>query len=502
MPKLSLPVRLVLLVAGTTLPLIVFAVGLVFYNYEQDRREATQRVLETVRSIRLVLDAEMQRMTGGLQVMSLTNALRDRDFDSFRRIAIGFLEQYGKDGVVLVADRDGRQLFSSVMEDAASLPLRNNRDIVAKVFATSSPQYSDMFIDAVKKRLIVTVEVPVFRDGEVVSVISFSPPIEIFQALIEKQRPSRDWTISIFDREGLNFARVPNPQETLGKRASPTLYAAMSRAAEATVPTVSLEGVPLITSFARSSLTGWTVAAGIAESSLVGPLWRNLAITSVIGGLLLLIGLAFAVRMATAIARGEMLHDLLIEELNHRVKNTLAILQAIATQTFRSASRIEREKFEGRLGALAEAHNLLSKEKWEGSEFKDVIGRVLQPYLLSAPERLRLSGPSVPLSPRLAVVLSMILHEIATNAAKYGALSNDTGRVALDWEVTTEAAKPQLRLIWTETGGPHVTAPVQRGFGSRLIERSARDQLGGEATVDFLPHGVVCTITCTLEEKS
>lgn len=499
MPKLSLPVRLVLLVAGTMLPLIIFAVGLVFYNYEQDRRAATQRVLQTVRSIRLVLDAEMQRMAGGLQVMSLTNALRDRDFDGFRRIATGFLDQYGKDGVVLVADRDGRQLFSSVTEDTASLPLRNNRDIVEKVFATRNPQYADLFMGAVKKRLIVTVEVPVLRDGEVINVISFSPPIEIFQTLIEKQRPSRDWTISIFDREGISFARVPNPQETIGKRASPTLYAAMFRAPEATLTTVSLEGVPLITSVARSSLTGWTVAAGIAESSLVGPLWRNLAITSVIGGILLLIGLAFAVRMATTIARGEMLHDLLIEELNHRVKNTLAILQSIATQTFRSASRIEREKFEGRLGALAEAHNLLSQEKWQGSDLKDVIGRVLQPYLLSAPERLRMFGPKVPLSPRLAVVLSMILHEIATNAAKYGALSNDTGKVALDWEVITETAKQQLRLIWTESGGPHVTAPVQRGFGSRLIERSTRDQLGGEATIDFLPRGVVYTVTCTLE---
>ncbi len=500
MPKLSLPVRLVLLVAGTTLPLIVFAVGLVLYNYEQDRRDASQRVLETVRSIRLVLDAEMQRMTGGLQVMSLTKALQDRDYDGFRRIATGFLEQYGKDGVVLVADRDGRQLFSSVTDDTASLPLRNNRDIVEQVFATKSPQYSNLFIGAVKKRLIVTVEVPVFRDGEVGSVISFSPPIDIFQAIIEKQRPSQDWTISIFDREGTNFARVPNPQETVGKRASPTLYAAMFRVPEATLTTVSLEGVPLITSIARSSLTGWTVAAGIAESSLVGPLWRHLAITSAIGGLLLLVGLAFAVRMATTIARGEMLHDLLIEELNHRVKNTLAILQSIATQTFRSASRIEREKFEGRLGALAEAHNLLSQEKWEGSELKDVIDRVLQPYLLSTPERLRMSGPNVPLSPRLAVVLSMILHEIATNAAKYGALSNDTGKVTLDWEVIAEDVKPQLKLIWTESGGPHVTAPVQRGFGSRLIERSARDQLGGEATVDFLPRGVVCTLTCTLED--
>jgi two-component sensor histidine kinase len=110
-------------------------------------------------------------------------------------------------------------------------------------------------------------------------------------------------------------------------------------------------------------------------------------------------------------------------------------------------------------------------------------------------------GPEVPLSPRLAVVLSMIVHEIATNAAKYGALSNDTGTVTLDWEVTRQDGKPKLRLIWSENGGPHVVAPVQRGFGSRLIERSARDQLGGEATVDFLPRGVVYTLTCALENE-
>jgi two-component sensor histidine kinase len=495
-------VRLALLVAGTTLPLIVFATAIVFHNYEQDRKAASLQVLQTVRSIRYVLDAEMQRMTGGLEVLALTTSLREGDFRNFRRIALGFLEQYGKDGVVLVADREGRQLFSSVTPDTAGLPLRNNREMVEKVFATRRPQYSNLFIGVVKNRLIVTVEVPVIRDGEILYDISFSPPIEIFQTIIEKQRPSPDWTISIFDGNGISFARVPNPQETIGKRASPSLYAEMFRKPEATLQTISLEGVPLITTYERSSLTGWTVAAGIAESSLVGPLWRNLAITSLIGGVLLLTGLAFAVRMATTIARGEMLNDLLIEELNHRVKNTLAILQSIAAQTFRSASTAEREKFEGRLGALAEAHNLLSREKWQGSELQDVVDRVLQPYLLNNASRVRMFGPKVPLSPRVAVVLSMIVHEMATNAAKYGALSNDTGTVALDWEVITENAKPKLRMIWSETGGPPVVAPVRRGFGSRLIERSARDQLDGEATLDFLPRGVVYTVICSLEDKS
>lgn len=499
MPKLTLPVRLALLVAGTMLPLIVFAVGIVFHNYEQDRKDATQRVLETVRSTRLVLDAEMLRMTGGLQVLALTESLRNGDFDRFRRMSNGFLDQYGKDGVVLVADRRGHLLFSSATTDSAPLPQRNNVAIVEKVFSDKSPQYSNLFMGAVKKRPVVTVEVPVTRDGEVLYDICFSPPLDVFQGIIEKQRPSQDWTISIFDGDGINLARVPNPQDTIGKRAAPSLYAEMLRREEATLPTVSLEGVPLITSFTRSHVTGWTVAAGVAEGSLVAPLWRTLAITSVIGGVLLLIGLGFALRMATTIARGEMLHDLLIEELNHRVKNTLALLQSIATQTFRNASRAEREKFEGRLGALAEAHNLLSTDKWQGSDFQDVVGRVLQPYLMNNPERVRMFGPRVPLSPRLAVVLSMILHEIATNAAKYGALSNETGTVTLDWEVRDEASARMLRMIWTEAGGPEVAAPVQRGFGSRLIERSARDQLGGAATVDFLPRGVVYTLTCALE---
>jgi two-component sensor histidine kinase len=378
--------------------------------------------------------------------------------------------------------------------------MRNNIGIVEKVFTTRAPQYSDLFVGAIKQSQVVTVEVPVLRGGEVIYDLSFSPPIDIFQHLVEKQRPDELWTVSLLDAKGIVFARAPNPEETFGKRASPSLYDTMFDKPEATLSSVSLDHVALSSAYARSQLTGWTVAAGVAESSLVAPLWRNIAITGLIGGVLLLTGLAFALRMATTIARGEMLHDLLIEELNHRVKNTLALMQAIAVQTFRSSSRDERSKFEGRLGALAEAHNLLSQEKWQGAELKDVIGRVLQPFLLNNPERIRMAGPTVPLSPRLAVVLSMIVHEIATNAAKYGALSNDSGTVALDWEVTAETPKPRLRLIWTESGGPPVTAPVQRGFGSRLIERSTRDQLGGEATVDFLPRGVVYTISCTLEE--
>jgi two-component sensor histidine kinase len=496
--KLSLPVRLALLVAGTMLPLIVFAGFIIYRGYEKDREEAAARVLETARSIRTVLDAEMQRITGSLQVLSLTNSLRGGDFDRFARIASGFLEQYPPGGVLLIADRNGKQLFSTLTPDVSKLPLRNNLDVVRKVFDTGKPVFSNLFVGSVLKKPILTVEVPAIIDGKVVYDISFTPPLATFQALLEKQSPSPDWTISIFDGDGINVARVPNPQETVGKRASPTLFAQMFRKAEATFETVSLEGVPLITAVARSPISGWMVGAGIPNSTLVSPLWKNLAITIAVGILLMLIGVGFALRMASAIARGEALHALLVEELNHRVKNTLAVLQAIASQTFRSATKPEREAFDGRLGALARAHDLLSQDKWVGSGVHEVVHRVLEPYAVLGSKRVSIVGPKVPLAPPRAVMMSMILHEIATNAAKYGALSNDSGTIAIDWQLLSDPSGDKLQLVWVEAGGPRVTAPTRKGFGSRLIERGARDQLGGSATADFLPTGVVYTIDSAL----
>ena len=152
----------------------------------------------------------------------------------------------------------------------------------------------------------------------------------------------------------------------------------------------------------------------------------------------------------------------------------------------------------GRIQSMAAAHTLLSKSGWQSVGLDALVRNQLAPYATDT--NVTISGIDVMLIAAEIQAVARVLHELVTNAAKYGALSNDTGRVALDWEVIDENLKRKLRMIWRETGGPPVTAPVQRGFGSRLIERSARDQLGGEATVDFLPHGVVYTVICSLEE--
>lgn len=197
--------------------------------------------------------------------------------------------------------------------------------------------------------------------------------------------------------------------------------------------------------------------------------------------------------------RAELHLRLLVNELNHRVKNSLATIQAIAAQSFNGERDMNeaKEAFSNRIVALAEAHDLLTRENWEGAEMHDVAARVAA--LHGGDARFELSGLAVRLSPKTALSLSMALHELATNAVKYGALSTPDGRIQIAWGVAPEAGAPRLDLSWTERGGPPVKAPERRGFGSRLIERGLAAELAGAAVIDFQPEGVVCRIRALLE---
>ncbi|WP_296596107.1 PAS domain-containing protein [Phenylobacterium sp.] len=185
---------------------------------------------------------------------------------------------------------------------------------------------------------------------------------------------------------------------------------------------------------------------------------------------------------------------LLVDELNHRVKNTLATVQAIASQTMRTTAdpKAFREAFESRLLALSATHDLLTAANWRAADLCDVLLVELRPF---GESRYSTHGPDVDLNPAEAVALGLVFHELATNAAKYGALSNADGRVDVAW--TREDGR--LELTWTESGGPNVTPPTRRGFGSRLIEKSLEGQLAGKARLDFAPGGLVCRVGMPLK---
>lgn len=190
--------------------------------------------------------------------------------------------------------------------------------------------------------------------------------------------------------------------------------------------------------------------------------------------------------------------ELLISELNHRVKNTLAIVQAITRQSL-SGSEIDRrirDTLEGRIMALAAAHDALTRGNWETVALGELVANALQAF--SRDGRISIDGPEVGLQAKSAVAVSLAVHELATNAVKYGALSAPGGRVAVRWSVCDAGF---LLLRWIESGGPPVTSPAHKGFGSRLIAALAHD-LGGELKVDYAPNGVICEILAKLPKQS
>jgi two-component sensor histidine kinase len=196
--------------------------------------------------------------------------------------------------------------------------------------------------------------------------------------------------------------------------------------------------------------------------------------------------------------KAEKRQRLLTNELNHRVKNTLATVQSIVAQTLRGTVVGEdaRGAVEGRLLALSRSHDLLTRESWESAGLRDVAAQALEPYGAPGgqPTRVAVQGPDLRLQPKAAVALGMALHELATNAAKHGALSNGAGRVDLSWRITPSASGDRLRLEWLERGGPPVQPPSRKGFGSRLLERGLAHELDGEVRLDHEPSGVLCRI--------
>jgi two-component system, chemotaxis family, CheB/CheR fusion protein len=210
-----------------------------------------------------------------------------------------------------------------------------------------------------------------------------------------------------------------------------------------------------------------------------------------------IIGASKIARDITERRRAQERQKLLVNEFQHRIKNTLATVQAIATQTFRNSPG-ECDVFVARLHALAGAHDLLTSDNRHQAALVDLVGRALNPFQDKHRERFVIDGPDgIFLDAQKASLLIMVLHELATNAAKYGALSNETGHVRVAWEIPGGDPPKRFRLCWKESGGPPVSPPTQKGFGSLLIERALQNHLG-QARLDFDPQGLQCSIEISL----
>ena len=497
--KQFIPVRLGLLVAGMVLPLTVFAVVLVYYNYEGNRRTAYDRILQIARGVATNIDAEFRAAIASLEVLALSEALERDDLAAFRKQAEHFVKSHFPQSNVVVSDASGQQLLNTAAPAGTPLPRYVRMDALRRVFEKGDPQISDLLFGPVLRRNIAVVDVPVWRDGKVAYDLAASLPLSIFFDIIMRQRSDPDWTVAVFDREGTVIARSRDNEKFVGRPASPSLYAGLMNRFEGAFDTTTFDGTVVLSGFTHAPISGWSAAVGIPKSSLTIELWRSVAVLAAFGVVCLAFGTLFAVRLATQLARSQADRELLINELNHRVKNTLATVQGLVASTLRSAVSIaDAKKVMGeRISALGRAHDVLMQEHWESADLRELVLSIVQPYRTE--HRIDVFGPDLQVNPRAAVALAMVLNELMTNAAKYGALSQPEGRVQVEWSTTEDGSPAKLRMVWMELGGPLVQSPIRHGFGSTLIEQSITRELGGTLEKNFDPAGLICTMMLPLE---
>ena len=198
--------------------------------------------------------------------------------------------------------------------------------------------------------------------------------------------------------------------------------------------------------------------------------------------------------------RAERHQQMLLAELRHRTRNTLAIVKSIAAQTRQHSDSIDAfsRSFNARVQALADTHTLLFESNWTHSSLDQLIRQHLRPY--GGERRAELRGPEVPVRPKAALSLSLVLHELTANAAKYGALSTNHGAIGVEWQREGDAGNERLVIVWREAGGPEVAAPSRRGFGSEVVELTIQLEFNGEAIFDFDPKGLIVNMSLPLTD--
>jgi two-component sensor histidine kinase len=535
--------RLLLMALSLVVPAMIFMTLLARAEYAESRARFEQQLVATTRALVVATDRQVGQGQSVLQTLAVSPALASGDIPAFERQARAAVQ--GGDGWIVLVD-NARQLVNTRQPAGAPLPRIGLPDDRWRAIRAGRTSVSNLVLPKGQEQFppFVSIDMPVIVDGKLYDLAYQQSP-RAFASLFAAQNIPRSWTASIVDRDFSLVSRSRDQDRFLGRKASPEIQKAIAVQNEGVLLSHTLDGTPTLSAFSRSQASGWTFIVGVPRSELNRANWSSVGLLSLASALLLAIGAAVALLVsrdisaavrglavdAKAVAAGEVvplradrfveiaevrsaLHDsavqlrareaeeqrahqrqqLMINELNHRVKNTLFTVQSLARQSLgRPADTPGLAAFTERLMALARAHDLLTQSAWEGADLKEILEEVLEPYI----DRTVLAGPPTALSPNAALALSMVFHELGTNAVKYGALSTPEGNVTVVWHVDP-SARHRLTLHWEERGGPSVQPPSRAGFGSRLIAASLKSDLAGEARIDYRPSGLVCVITLSL----
>jgi len=494
--KASLRARLALLVAGAVLPLALGAGITIYYISAANNEAASARLLHLSRSLLSTVDARVETLIGAAQALSVSQELQNGDLEGFRRHAEAFLQSFNPSANFVLSDANETQLVNTA--DARGSGTRKNiaPEVIEahrEVFATGKPVLSRLFTSQVIGQAAVSVNVPVMRSGRVAYNLGLPLTSRDLSQLLIEQRMDESWTAAIWDRAGTVIARSRDWEKYVGQKASPSIYPAIMAQRDQVLTTVTFDGQRVVTAIAHAPAIGLTLAIGVPEAMLQAPQRHALLLILALSvGCLALSG-GFAARLAGQVLLADREKEILVQELGHRVSNLLATVQGIAAQTGR-ASNSKQEGFarlQERIAALARTQRIVTDHKWEAAPVRRVVEAALEPFL-GAASAIELTGDAqVSIGARTALAITLAIHELATNAVKYGALSIPSGKVRVSWKADN---RKHVILEWEESGGPAVQPPVRKGFGSTLLERGLTDSASGSANVEYRPSGVRCVL--------
>jgi len=522
-------------------PAILLMGALVANQYAEGQRRFATQLTAMTRALSLATDRQIGQGQSVLQGLAVSPALAEGDLATFEKQAREAV--VGREGWIVLMSQD-RQWINTRVPPGAPTPVSPLTPQTWREMTTGKSNVSNL-IPRPKGGPIVGVNMPVLVKGKLY-VLGYMQRPAAFHALMSAQVFPDSWTASIVDRNAALVARSRDQDQMLGKHASPDMRQAIAEANEGVVRTHTLDGVQTLSAFSRSPIYGWTFIVGVPRKELnravLGSLGPALAGAAIMIALGVVAAIGFSrpisrdvrglVGEAEALAAGAPLdpapshlqeiaevrgslraaaeilrsreaearqaaerQQLMINELNHRVKNTLVVVQSLARHSLRDGGELGLAQFNDRIHALASAHDLLTRRSWEGADLGEILAETLQPYAA----QVALEGPPLPLSPNAAVALAMIFHELATNASKYGALSRDAGRISVSWR---REGRTQAVVMWRERGGPAVSPPQRKGFGSRLITASLKGELAGSAEFDYAPEGLSCLLTLLSTAKA
>ncbi|MFC7737171.1 sensor histidine kinase [Roseomonas sp. GCM10028921] len=550
--------RLILIALSVALP-AALALGLAALEGWRTARERTDTMLRArAEALANGVARELALVRAMLEALATSPALAGGDLAAFHTQTVRATQ--GTNVRIVLTAPDGRVLVNSRVPWGTTLPPRGDQDIVRQVFATGESQVSDLYTGPMTGEHLVSVDVPVRGpDGTVLYDLNIGfIGASISRALVDQRLPAT-WRATVLDGKGVLVARSHGTEHFAGRMAAPQSLEAI-RAGINPFETTAQEGLAVRGAHAPVPGTRWTAVVVVPQEELARPLRAALITAAATGGGLLLLGLSLALWQgrrltaafsalaagADALGRGEVAarpprgvveasrvgaalsraagalaereaeradadrrQAILINELNHRVKNTLATVQAIAAQTLRREQGEGAQAFtdlDHRLRALARAHDLLVAGTWSDTPLPRVVRAALAPWTEAGRIRIACHCGRIltTLRPAQAQALVLALHELATNAAKYGAISTPEGVVS----VTCAADRDGARVEWVESGGPRLDPGVQprRGFGTRLLERALPRELGARSQVSlhFEPEGLraVITIGSALQEPA